>query len=57
MKLKPILGIVLLGFMSVSLWNKFQESLRDAEEPIAMGTLIVLVILFLVVLVIRVLRD
>jgi len=57
MKLKPILGAILICFMSVSLWNKFQESLRDAEEPMAMGALIILVILFLVVLVIRVLRD
>ena len=43
--------------MSVSLWNKFQESLREAEEPMAMGALIILLILFLIVLVIRVLRD
>jgi len=43
--------------MSVSLWYKLQDSLKDAEEPMVMGALIFVVILILIVLIIRVTRS
>ena len=56
MKLKQIIGVVLMCFMSYSLWNKLQESVSDVDQPIATGLIIILLILIIVVLVVRVLR-
>ena len=43
-------------FMSVSLWNKLQESVADVDQPIATSIVIILLILILIVFVVRVLR-
>ena len=56
-KIKQVIGVFLLIGMSVSLWYKLQDSLKDAEEPMVMGALIFLVILILIVLIIRVTRS
>ncbi len=56
MKLRQIIGVVLMGFMSVSLWNKLQESVSDVDQPIATSLVIILLILILIVFVVRVLR-
>jgi len=57
MRLKQIIGFVLLAFMGTSLWYKLEDSLHDVEEPLAMGALILVVFLILVVLIIRITRS
>ena len=57
MKLKQIIGVVLMIFMGKSLWDKLQDSLSGTDEPLAMGALIMVIILMVIVLVVRVLRT
>ena len=57
MKLKQLIGIGLMIFMGNSLWDKFQESLKGTDEPFAMGALLVTIMLILLFLVFKVLRD
>lgn len=45
-----------MGFMSVSLWYKLQDSVANVDQPIATSLVIILLILILVVFVVRVLR-
>lgn len=56
-KIKQIIGGVLLIGMSVSLWYKLEDGLKDTAEPLAFGALIFVVFLFLVVLIIRIIRS
>lgn len=57
MILKRIIGFVLLSFMSVSMWNKLEDSVSGVQEPMATAAVIIILILMIVVFVIRVIRD
>jgi len=57
MKLKQVIGVFLLGGMTISLWYKLEDSLKEAEEPLAMGALILVIVLILIMLIIRITRS